>query len=342
MKDYILSIIIPRHNESEKELFGLLSSINNQCGVDLSKVEVIISDDCGKRRLDRKAMDKMFDFDLFVRRGLENRGPGVARQQGLDVATGKYVMFCDADDVLHSVGVLGLLLSEAEKTGADYLSSAWLEELKVIFHKTGNEPANLKAPEFAYVTHELENTWMHGKIFLRELLVENDIRFHDELRVHEDTYFLSIVRALAKNSRFIPTTTYVWRWSPNSITRREDGIYRYSAYPTFIKACLSADKEIDARLNEANEENPLLYKVVQFVVYNYFTFLDKKWADEDKKEYYDESIKLFVEGMEPYWKIWDEADDDYIAKVYSEERGKNYVGIEPVNIYQWVNNLRGK
>jgi len=44
----------------------------------------------------------------------ENKGPGVARQVGLDAAQGKYVMFCDADDMIHNSGIIGAMIQEME------------------------------------------------------------------------------------------------------------------------------------------------------------------------------------------------------------------------------------
>ena len=124
-----LSIIIPRYKETEKEIFPLLSSINGQVGMDFSDIEVIIATD-GKENpeLDQGFLE-LFEFPAIQICLEENSGPGAARQAGLDHAEGEYVMFCDADDTIHNVGVLKALMQEAEMTAADMLSSSWLEEV---------------------------------------------------------------------------------------------------------------------------------------------------------------------------------------------------------------------
>ena len=321
-EQYLFSIVIPHYNETERDLMPLLSSINNQLGIDKSQIEVVIVNDAGYK-LDMEFL-KLFDMKIVLINQSENKGPGVTRQVGLQNARGKYVMFCDADDVLQNVGVLGLFNAEFKKTGADYLSSSWLEERKI-------------NGMLVYSNHNIENTWMHGKCFERAFLMDNNIRFDDTLRVHEDTYFLSIARAMAKNARYIPVTTYVWRWHDESITRRNDGIYHYKEYPEFIQACLKANDEIQERLGD----EALAYKIVQFIIYNYFIFLDERWHEEDKEQYYQASINVFKSRMKPYWYIWDNADDQFISYVYSEERNKNYLGIEPFNIHNWVKEIRG-
>ena len=47
----LLSIIIPSYKETEKEIMPLLSSINNQVGINLSDLEIIIIRD-GTTELD--------------------------------------------------------------------------------------------------------------------------------------------------------------------------------------------------------------------------------------------------------------------------------------------------
>jgi len=106
----ILSIIIPSYKETEKKLMPLLSSINNQVGIDLSKIEIILVRD-GTKPID---LSQFHLLDITIQQKVLsiNQGPGVARQFGLSNAIGKYVMFCDADDSLHNVGSLGAMLQE--------------------------------------------------------------------------------------------------------------------------------------------------------------------------------------------------------------------------------------
>lgn len=318
-----LSIVIPRYKETEKEIFPLLSSIAGQLGVDFSRVEVIIvNDGGGPGPLD---WDFLSLFDLEIRQiSLEtNRGPGVARQAGLDIAKGDYVMFCDADDTLHSVGVLGALIQEAEINVPDILTSEWLEEM-----------AN-PAGGYTYLTHQIENTWMHGKLLRRRFLEQNNVRFHDELRVHEDSYFLCIASALTKNSRHLPITTYVWKHRPDSITRRNNGIYTFDSFPTFIKACCMSHRDIGDRAPEMME-----YKIVQFALYVYFSLQRPEWQREEIISFREDSEKTFAEMMTPFWHWWENAEPETIARIYNEERAKNFSGcIEREPLESWAKRM---
>lgn len=321
-----LSIIIPRYTETEKDIFPLLSGIGGQLGVDFSRVEVILANDGGNpARLDDTFLS-MFGLDIRQIFLDENRGPGVARQAGLDAATGDYVMFCDADDTLHNVGVLDTLIQEAESNVPDIITSEWLEEIA------------LPSGGYRYIKHRLENTWMHGKLFRRKFLRQNNIRFHDALRVHEDSYFLGIAAALSKRNSHLPATTYVWRFRPDSITRRNGGIYTFEAFPAFIEACCMSHQDI-GNLAPATME----YKIVQFALYVYFYLQRPEWSRPEILPLREASEKTFAEMMTPFWRWWDNAPKERITAIYNEERQKNFAGgIESETVEQWIQRMKNK
>lgn len=317
-----LSIVIPRYKETEKEIFPLLASINTQVGVDFSDMEVIIANDGGGTALDKNFLG-MFGIDNTQIELEENGGPGVARQAGLNAAQGEYVMFCDADDSLHNVGVLGALLQEAEQNAPDMLSTSWLEEL---IDETG---------QYCYITHENDATWMHGKLFRRNFLMQNNIRFHDKLRVHEDSYFLCIAASLAERNRYLPITSYVWKHRSNSITRRDSGIYTFASIPEFIRACSLAHAEVERRVPEQME-----YKILQFTLYNYFSFHRPEWQNPEHAEYRKKAEESFAKNIAPMWHYWLEAKPQTVANIYNEERKKNFNGcMETETIGAWLKRL---
>ncbi len=101
-----LSIIIPVHNRVE--LLGeALDSISQQ---HLDSYEIIICDDGSTE--DIEALCAGFELsanELKYSRTAESHGAQVARNRGLSLAQGEFVMFMDSDDALAEEG-LGLLL----------------------------------------------------------------------------------------------------------------------------------------------------------------------------------------------------------------------------------------
>lgn len=316
-----LSVIVPRYQESEAELFPLLSSVNTQVGFPFEDMELIIAND-GTEPVNEDFL-RLFFYETRQATLEKNGGPGVARQAGLEAARGEYVLFCDADDILQNAGVLGALTQEAEKTAPDLLYTSWLEEQR--------------APDgrYVYITHERENTWMHGKLLRRQFLMQSGVRFHDKLRVHEDSYFLCIAAALAERSRFLPVTSYIWKWRADSITRRNGGAYTYDSIPVFIDACLLAHKEVE-RLRP--EKMP--YMTVQFVLYNYFTLHRPDWQTPEHEQHRKDAEDALREKIAPFWKYWEGAGRELIARVYNEERAKSFSGgVEAETLEAWIDRL---
>lgn len=322
----LLSIIIPRYKESEKDIFPLLSSIAFQLEIKQSDIEVIIANDNPSQELDLDCFE-ILGLNLSQITLEKNSGAGIARQVGLDNATGKYVMFCDADDTLNSVGVLSAFFKELNKfPETDYFSSVWLEEVK-----------NSNTGEMIYITHELENTWLHGKMIRRSLITDNNIKFHEKLRVHEDSYFLSLLADVAQSRRQLNIPSYVWKWHGESITRRNEGLYLYEDFPVFIHSICLANAELIKRKSKMIE-----YHVAQFLIYCFFTFSKKNWLESKVKAYRDAAIQTLKEHMLPFWQIWDNTDKDYITKIYNEERNKNFSDeIEITTLNDFIGFLRG-
>jgi len=315
-----LSITIPHYKETERDLFPLLSSISGQVGIDFSDLEVIIANDGGSYQLNT---DFFYLFNMEIRQVslADNGGPGVARQAGLDTARGDYVMFCDADDTLHSVGVVGAFIQEARKDAPDILTASWLEELQ---NPDGT---------FTYKSHKNDITWMHGKLLRRKFLVKNNIRFHPELRVHEDSYFLCIASALAECARVMPyCTSYVWKYRPDSITRRDGAVYTYASIPTFIKACAMAHAEVEKRRPDLME-----YKILQFALYNYFCFHQPGWLASENKQYLEAAEAAFAKHIKPFWHYWREAAPERFAEIYNQERARSFAGcVERETVDAWI------
>lgn len=93
-----VSIIIPNYNNG-RYLEECLNSVLNQT---LKDIEIIIIDDCSTD--DSKEILQLFQakYPEIVRviENLENSGAGLSRNNGLDIATGEFIKFLDADDTM--------------------------------------------------------------------------------------------------------------------------------------------------------------------------------------------------------------------------------------------------
>lgn len=190
----MIDVIIPVYN-SHKTLEKTLMSIAIQ--KNKNNINVYIVDDNSFN--DYKSIVKNYDTELNIKvlTLKNNKGPGVARQYGLDCSKGKYVTFIDSDDLfLHSDSILKMY-QEIEK-GYDYVYGLTCYE-------------ELKADLFS-------DSDLHSKIYRREFLTQNNIKFNNTY-FHEDNAFNSLVIINNPRTSAINETLYFYCKNDNSITK---------------------------------------------------------------------------------------------------------------------------
>lgn len=169
-------------------------------------------------------------IEEYKRRGLKirlikmekNGGPGMARQRGMDAdPMSTYFMFMDADDMMLPSAV-EMLSREALINDADIVSSSFIITNKGI-------------PDIICDPLKMPCTWMHGKIYKAKYLRDNNIRFHPEIRLNEDSYFNLVAVNNANKKMVIQYPTYLWRQNDNSLTHQggELGFF-VKSWPQYI------------------------------------------------------------------------------------------------------------
>lgn len=124
----------------------------------------------------------------------------------------KYLMFLDSDDMYYPQTV-ERLFNCAETNNADIVSSKILSYDAEDWHENIIEP-------------EKSKTWLHGKIYLLEFLIKNNINFNKDLETNEDLNFNLIAFSKTKNSFLLKEILYLWKKNINSITHSASSIYQ--------------------------------------------------------------------------------------------------------------------
>ena len=99
------SIIIPVYN-SEDYLQKTLDSI---CQQDFSDFEIICINDGSVDSSRSILIEYKKKYHNIILYDQPNSGPSVARNKGLELATGEYVLFCDSDDWFERITILSEL-----------------------------------------------------------------------------------------------------------------------------------------------------------------------------------------------------------------------------------------
>lgn len=276
-----LQILVPQYKEDESIIKHLLDSIEIQQRIDLQHdISVIIVNDGSDVLLSEEFLSR-YTYPIFYIRA-EHRGVSATRNTALDLATADYVMFCDADDAFYITHALWMIFEDLKENGdVDVINSAFLEE---VFYVDKSFAKLMK--------HEQDRTFVHGKIYRRGYLVDNNIRWNDELQIHEDVYFNTLALVCTKNVRHQDTPFYLWRFRPDSICR-DDPLWNLKTYPALVKTNTELVKQFIAR-----EMIEAAWQIVVFVLMDaYYTFQLPLWHDEENIGYRDaaeRAVGLFV------------------------------------------------
>lgn len=218
----LISVIIPHHKETLNFMTPLLSTLDTQIGIDYNDVEFIIVND------DKESIIE--DFSKFGNlapriKNLFNEKAGymgVSRQIGIDNAKGDYLLFFDADDLCYSCTILFDLMSRCVKKDADIYSYKFIEELKYKDNVT------------SFLIHNSNFVWVFAKLYSKDFLRRHNIRFSDNLLYHEDTFFNQVILAYNPRIKELDYVGYVWRYNPNSITRKNNAEYTSKSICMYI------------------------------------------------------------------------------------------------------------
>ena len=208
----MVDIIIPAYN-SHNTIIRTLSSITMQLNRD--ELVVTIVNDGGKNYED---IVNIFKPLINVREiGYEiNKGPGYARQYGIDNTKEDFIVFIDADDTFYEACSLSLMLKPMKDSSAKFLISPFLNIGKN--NEQAPTPANL--------------VWVFGHVYRRSFLTEHNIRF-TPTRANEDVGFNNMCYLIAKNEmgdeggKILNNITYEWHYNEASITRRGKDEYEF-------------------------------------------------------------------------------------------------------------------
>lgn len=192
MENVLISIIIPIYN-SEKNLYRCIDSIIKQS---VKEIEIILIDD-GSIDKSLSICNEIANQDSRVKVFSEkNSGVSVARNRGINMAKGKYIMFCDSDDFVEENWCKELLniIYEDEKIftvcGIAIINNRVERKNtnKQLFGKEFSVSKFNKEDFFKLYKRWLINSPCN-KIYVTQIINDNNIRFNEELSLGEDLLF---------------------------------------------------------------------------------------------------------------------------------------------------------
>lgn len=228
----IVSVIVPIY-EVEKYLRKCIDSICNQT---YKQLEIILVDD-GSTDSCGSICDKYSKVDKrIVVIHKKNGGLSSARNAGLDVASGAYIAFVDADDFVHPQ-FIEILIGLCEKYECDIAQCDFL----TISEQSLILPLNSQRSLISYTGKQALHQLCIGKEDVKYIVAWNKLYKRElfyEIRyplgkIHEDEF--TTYRIIWKAKKMIITNQYLYYYlqRPESIMGRKYSVKRLDALEAF-------------------------------------------------------------------------------------------------------------
>lgn len=231
-----ISVIIPAYN-SEKYIERCIDSVLMQrCAY----FEIIVINDGSTDDTQKKLLKY---GDRIIVKNIENSGAANARNEGLELATGDFIMFLDADDYFSEDAAEKVIAAQMEND-ADIVrfryERVYKDKSTVVSEGQMNMDAFVEKKDFKSRIYPMffKGIYLNSvcmAMYKREII--GNIRFRTDMVTAEDAVFSLAVFDKAENVRFITDIIYEYYQSNEGLTGRGISIFRkYRDNFTFARA----------------------------------------------------------------------------------------------------------
>lgn len=293
-----ISIVIPSYNSAEF-LNQCIDSVINQ---DFKDIEIICVNDGSKDNTAQIFDSYRKNDDRFTIISFEkNGGLSNARNAGIKIAKGKYILFLDSDD-LYAADTLSTLYNKAETNDLDLLLFSAetfyeTEELRKRLMKQDDYYYRKGYLNFVSAGNELLELQVKSnqfrssacmQMFSVDLLRNNNIEFYSGI-LHEDELFSPLVMAKAQRAMCIEDRFYLRRMRDDSIMTKA---YTHRNFEGYFIAYVEL---MNAYMAGGKKDNGLLMRAM--AMYNTSSYRYKELSAEER-------AKILVTYPEVYQFIY--------------------------------------
>lgn len=281
----LISIIIPVYNV-EKYLEQCIESMLNQT---YRNLEIILVDD-GSTDSSASIMRRYAEMDpRIINIFKENFGAPSARNRGIDIATGKYMMFFDSDDELYEDAIQNMVnnIQDADMIMGNWnnidLDSNIIGLLDVFNNQVYDDEKEVKK----LVTNA---PFPGNKLYKSDIIKNNKIYF-DNVKIGQDLNFYIKFIYYSKKIVTIQDLIFKYRITSNSITRT----YNFNIFD-IVNAIEKADNFL--RKKEGNSLDNDIINMLKIIHYDGQLYKITNYNRKYKKfiilYFYDELKKMNI------------------------------------------------
>lgn len=244
-----VSVVIPVYN-SYDYLPATLESVQKQTYLNL---EVLLIDD-GSTDGSAELCDRFcladHRFHVYHR---SNSGVSASRNFALDLASGDYCVFIDADDLVKEnyIEVMTRIATATDSSlvVCNFMDGKYHSSEEFFNSKPENDPLyrEIRIQDYRY-TNQYAHDTVWGGLYRRDLI--GDLHFDLDLFVGEDTVFFSRLLRRARNLVYVESSFYYYTYRYNSLARREYNRNLYTEVLAWERVCEEAAGEDPVFINE--------------------------------------------------------------------------------------------
>lgn len=309
---YRVSVIVPIYN-AEEFLRDCLDSLVNQT-IAQEEMQVLLIDDGSTDKSADICMEYCAVHNNFKYKRIENSGVSAARNCGLKMAEGKYIMYLDSDDELTAVSV---------KSVTDFFDTVYEQVDAVAYFMQPYKGGELLIPparyrkvltyqgvfdleENPYVTQTTMNICVKNRF-------SDNILFNEKMECHEDQEYINRILMDKLRIGYCPSACYMYnRGNENScVSTKTHSYYLFELTVTFFENLFSMYED----------------KVPKY--YQAMFFHGLRWKLEARKLYpFHYEKEEFKAAMKRIKKLLARVDTDIIV---------NNPSIQKSHIHYWLN-----
>ena len=314
-----VSVIIPVYNvESYLE-----QCIDSVLGQSFTEFEVICVDDCStdnSLNILHEYANK--DKRILILQNKINKGQASSRNRGMEIARGKYTYFLDSDDYIE-LNAIEKLYNYAEQfeTECIYFNSRIMKEMEAV----GNGPSlsygltdiNKKVydgPSLFKILNEKDlytsSVW---RCFWRtDFLINNGLRFADDLRTSEDGPFSLKAILCSKRVTVVDENYHIYRRHEGTLSTESGPIKMINSFKSF---CITLDFWRNHRFEEDIDD------IISEHLKNLLIGVKRKYIrnkDRIKKDDFERGIERYLFEVlieQEYEKALDNIDSSILHKI---------------------------
>jgi len=315
-----ISIVIPVYN-AEDYILRCLDSIKNQS---YKNFEIIlVNDRSSDNTLDVLNRYKLINNDLDVKifTNEKNSGPSISRNLGIEMSTGEYLFFIDADDdLVDSTALENLINKTYDKPDIVMGENNFFVDGKL----TVSNYHTLKNKKETYINNEILNGFFStewasvvwNKLYDIKFVKKNHLRFAERL-LHEDELWVFQASALAQKVNFVNKKTYNYYYSNKGSITANVGIKNLNDYKAILKEKLKFSEEYN--LYDINNQTQNYVKdfakrilLAKVALLDYKTFRSF-YSDlkEDFKNYFPSKEEFGLNSLFAYYLYKMKFDKDF-------------------------------